>query len=207
MSLSSQIVAVCICIDYSDFLAETLPHNRPLFTNYYIITESRDTKTIELAKAYDCEVIITTKTKEKGATFNKGGLIYDAQHLIHPTFPTAWIVKLDADIYLPSNLWESINLNSLNKNGIYGLIRHVYKSRDDYEKKNASSIDHNKDGVTGYFQLYWNKMKYYPEWSANCSRCDLTFMSKFSIKHTFPVACIHFGEKHSNWNGRVSSTW
>lgn len=204
---TDQVVGVTICIDYADFLAHTLPHNRPLFTSYYIITEERDTATCELARAYDCILLFTSKTHSKGAKFNKSGLMFDAQNHIHPRHPMAWIVKLDADIYLPADLWKQINRYALNKNGIYGLVRHVYNTYNDYVHGKVACVDKGELGVVGYFQLYWLKTKYYPPWSANCSHCDLVFMNQFRIKQTFDVVCFHFGEKRKNWDGRICDLW
>lgn len=201
------IIGITICIDYADFLAQTLPHNRPLFTKYYIVTEERDAATCELARVHDCELLFTSKTHEKGAKFNKSGMMFDAQTRIHPRHTEAWIVKLDADIYLPADLWKQIDRRALNKNGIYGLTRHVYNTYEDYVGGRVSCVDKGDLGVVGYFQLYWLKNKYYPPWSANCSACDLTFMNGFHIKKTFPIVCFHFGEKRKNWNGRVCGKW
>jgi hypothetical protein len=202
-----EIIGITICIDYADYLAETLPHNRPLFTTYYIITEERDTATCELARAHDCVLLFTTKTHIKGAKFNKSGMVFDAQNYVHPRHPLAWIVMLDADIYLPADLWKLIDRHTLNKNGIYGLTRHVYNKHSDYVYGRVACIDKGDGGVVGYFQLYWLKNKFYPSWSANCSHCDLAFMNGFRIQKTFHHICFHFGEKHINWNGRVGVSW
>jgi hypothetical protein len=207
MASAPDVIAVCVCIQYSDYLAETLPHNRPLFRSFYIITEASDTKTVELATTHDCVVLYTTKTHENGAAFNFSGMMFDAQTSIHPRHPDSWIVKLDADIYVPDTIWTDINVDSLNKNGVYGLIRHVYNTIDDYKRGAVSCIDKGDVGVVGYFQLYWNKRKYYPKWSRNCSNCDLVFMRDFPIQQTFPIVCFHFGEKRKNWNGRATEVW
>jgi hypothetical protein len=202
-----EIVGITACIDYADYLAETLPQNRPLFTTYYIITEESDTATCELARFHNCVLLFTSKRHEKGAKFNKSGMIFDAQSQIHARHPLAWIVLLDADIYLPTDLWKRIDRHTLNKNGIYGLTRHVYNTQTDYVNGIITCIDNGELGVVGYFQLYWLKNKYYAPWSANCSHCDLEFMKKFRIQHTYPHICFHFGEKRKNWNGRVCAHW
>lgn len=204
---TADAIGVCICIDYGDFLAETLPHNRPLFSKMYIITERRDTKTVEIARTNDCIVLYTSKTHENGSLLNYSGMMFDAQNYLHPLHPSSWIVKLDADIYLPDSLWSEIDLNKMNKNGIYGLTRHVYNTVDDYKHGRVFCIDKGDSGVTGYFQLYWNKRHYYPKWSRNCSNCDLVFMRQFPIQQTFPITCFHFGEKRKNWDGRKTEAW
>jgi hypothetical protein len=201
--------AITVCIDYSDYLAHTLPNNRPLFTKYYIITERRDTETIRLAELYDCVVLYTNITKAKGSTFNKSGMIHNAQKIIHKNHSFSWIVMLDADIYLPVDLWTHVNVSYLNKNGIYGISRKTYPAYIDYISNSPSSCDACELGVIGYFQMYWNKTKYYESWSTNCSKSDLTFMNSFKyIIGLKDIYCFHFGEKGTNWNGRlVSEKW
>jgi hypothetical protein len=202
-------IAISVCIDFADYLAYTLPNNRPFFTKYYIITERRDTETIRLAALHDCVVLYTDITKANGSKFNKSGMIHNAQKLIHSNHNMAWIVILDADIYLPVNLWTHINISDLNKNGIYGISRKTYTSYTDYISDSPSSSDICGSGVIGYFQMYWNKSKYYEPWSANCSKSDMAFMMLF--KHIIgfkDIYCFHFGEKCKNWNGRsVSEKW
>jgi hypothetical protein len=196
-----------ICIDYADYLAQTLPQNRRLFSTYYIITERTDAATCELARAYDCVLLFTSKKHEKGAKFNKSGMMFDAQHFIHKRHGFAWIAHVDADIYLPADLWKHLRVDALNKNGIYGITRHVYTTHDDYVHDRIASVDKGEMGVIGYFQLYWLKNKFYPPWSANCSHCDLVFQNGFRIRETFHIVCFHFGEKRMNWNGRVAELW
>ena len=202
-------IAITVCIDYADYLAYTLPNNRQLFSKYYIVTERRDTETVRIAAMHDCIVLYTDITKANGANFNRSGMIHSAQKFVHANHNMSWIVILDADIYLPADLWTHINVSSLNKNGIYGISRKTYTTYTDYVSDSPASSDTCGLGVVGYFQLYWNKSKYYEPWSANCSRSDLIFMHLFSpIVGYKDIFCFHFGEKHTNWNGRaVSEKW
>jgi hypothetical protein len=202
-------IAISVCIDYADYLAHTLPNNRPLFSAYYIVTERRDTETIKLAALHDCIVLYTDVAKVNGAAFNKSGMIHNAQKIIHRNHRLAWIVILDADIYLPRDLWTYINVSDFNKNGIYGISRKIYTTYADYVSDSPVSCDTCRTCVAGYFQMYWNKSKYYSSWSANCSSCDLHFMNLFKYVIGFKdIFCFHFGENCKNWNGRkVSEKW
>jgi GT2 family glycosyltransferase len=201
-------IAISVCINYSDYLAQTLPNNRPLFSKYYIITERSDTETIKLAREYDCVLLFSDQKNANGASFNKSGMIHAAQHFVHKRHTSDWIVILDADIFLPSDIWKNINVTSLNKNGLYGISRKTYTTYSDYIDERVSSEDKCETGVIGYFQLYWNKSKYYTPWSMNCSKCDITFMQLFRHVRAFTtIYCFHFGEKNINWNGRICTKW
>lgn len=208
MSIMDEKVALCVCINYSDYLAQTLPNNRPLFSTYYIITERSDVETIKLAQEHKCVLLFTDQQRAKGASFNKSGMLHAAQHFVHPRHSLSWIVILDADIFLPTNLWSAIDVSSLNKNGIYGISRKTYNTYSDYVTGHVSSEDACELGIIGYFQLYWNKKKYYEPWSMNCSKCDMTFMKAFKSARAFKdIYCFHFGEKNVNWNGRIYEKW
>lgn len=201
-------IAITVCIDYADYLAQTLPNNRPLFSKYYIITERRDTETVRIASMYDCTLLYTNVTKTNGASFNKSGILYHTQRLLHKHHPTSWIVILDADIYLPLDIWKSIDISGLNKNGIYGISRKNYTTYSDYVSNSPSSVDTSENSAVGYFQMYWNKTKYYESWSINCAKSDLNFMKLFRYIIGYKdIYCFHFGEKHTNWNGRVCKAW
>ena len=200
-------VAITICINYADYLSESLVINRKLFHHYYIITEESDSETIALAKKHNCNIMLTSDKTQRDAIFNKSGMIHNAQKAIHKTHPFAWIIIMDADICLPSDIWKSMSINTLNKNTLYGLSRKIFETKEDFEAQNASSIQCFKKPI-GYFQMYWNKTRFYPIWSKNCSLCDIAFKNLFTKTKVFnEIPCMHVGKCETNWDGRVTESW
>jgi hypothetical protein len=201
-------VAITISINYSDFLSESLQINRPRFHHYYIITEESDIVTINVAKRYDCNILFASNKTQNGAVFNKSGMIHAAQKQIHKTHPLAWIVIMDADICLPSNIWKSMGINTLNKNTLYGLSRKIFETKEDFDKQNPNAVVQEFKKPIGYFQMYWNKTRFYPVWSKNCSLCDIDFKNMFTKTKVFnEISCMHIGKCDSNWDGRVTELW
>jgi predicted glycosyltransferase involved in capsule biosynthesis len=96
----SGIIALTICINYSDYLANTLAYNRQYFTEYYIVTDKTDLNTIQLAKDNSCKLLYYHIKHLGDAAFNKSGLLYHVQKKIHQTYPDNWIAIIDADILL-----------------------------------------------------------------------------------------------------------
>ena len=202
-------VAISLCINYSDYLAQALPTNRGLFSHYYVITEQSDINTIEIATKHNCTIIFTESRLTNGAKFNKSGMIQEAQQFVHKQHPDSWISLIDADIGLPANLWSCANLQTLNKSALYGITRIRYDTKTDYENNKANTkSQHNSSIPIGYFQLYYDKSKYYATWSKNCSTCDMDFMRDFRSLHMIRnIKCEHYGPTKTNWDGRVSGVW
>jgi hypothetical protein len=201
------MIGLTVCVNYADFLAETLPQNRKFFTHFYVVTEESDAQTVELGKQHDCTLLFTTKTHERGSKFNRSGLLYDAQKLIHRKHPEDWICILDSDILLPDS-FSALDEQTLLKNNIYGVPRHVYATKADYLANQNAVVEVRENEVIGYFQLYWLKFRYYEPWSADCSKSDMTFMRLFKRRlYLRDLHCVHFGLTGVNWEGRVSEKW
>ena len=119
---------VIVCVNYADFLAHTLPHNKTHFDNLIVITDTKDEKTKELCEYYHVKCIQTDIFYENGDSFNKGAAInYGLSQLENK----GWVMHLDADIYLPPltrNILENIPLEP---HKIYGADRLMCPS---YEK-------------------------------------------------------------------------
>ena len=65
----SGIIALTVCINYSDYLENTLPYNRQYFTEYYIVTEKTDINTIKLAEDNSCNLLYYNIKHMGDATF------------------------------------------------------------------------------------------------------------------------------------------
>jgi glycosyltransferase involved in cell wall biosynthesis len=115
-----KIEAVIVCVNYSDFLAHTLPSTRSQFDRLVVVTDHNDVDTLKLCEYYNVQCIQTGAFYEDGDAFNKGKGINAG---LAELDKDGWVVHLDADIYLPPqtrNVLETLPLDSLK---IYGADR------------------------------------------------------------------------------------
>jgi hypothetical protein len=203
-------IAITVCIDYSDFLSITLPNNRAMFDMFVIVTEETDADTIRIAEAHNCFLIITNLKHAFGAQFNKSAMIVSAQKYLHETYPEAWMCILDADIVLP-HMFQNTEFTTLDKSSMYGLRRYDFETKEDWlQAKNCKEYPlFDTSSIYGYFQLYYDKTKFYPETSKDCRDCDTIFQSLFATKRELSTeyAVAHLGFPAINWNGRVTERW
>ena len=118
--MKMKIEAVTVCVNYSDFLAHTLPHNKNHFDKIVIVTDTKDSETKRVCDYYDVMCIQTDVFYENGNKINKGkGINEGLKHLDGD----GWIVHLDADIYLPPLTRSILERIDLDEETIYGVDR------------------------------------------------------------------------------------
>lgn len=195
---------VIVCVNYSDYLAYTLPHNRSHFDNLVVVTDLKDESTKHVCDYYHVKCVQTDAFYEDGNSFNKGkGINEGLKHLNK----SDWVIHLDADIYLPPLTRHILENVPLQKNKMYGVDRLMCPSYDEWMKFQSKPrkindsyvfvyLDafqigvricefNNKDGgyePIGYFQL-WNpkgsNVFDYPTEHDFCDRTDVIHCKKF----------------------------
>jgi hypothetical protein len=111
---------IIICVDYSDFLSHTLPHNKIHFDNLVIVTDNKDEQTKWLCEYYNVKCVQTDIFYKDGNKFNKGAAIDEGlKHLSRK----GWVLHLDSDIYLPPKTRSILNNLELDPSKIYGADR------------------------------------------------------------------------------------
>lgn len=149
-SISSDfyIEAVIVCVNYSDFLAYTLPANKPHFNKIIVVTDIRsdDSENVaNICKYNDIECVHTDDFYQYDAKINKSmGINAGLQRLSF----RGWVVQLDADIYLPP-MFRTVMQNISKKfdpKCIYGIDRFMCKSYRDF----ISYIENPTPQHTGY---------------------------------------------------------
>jgi hypothetical protein len=191
------MIGITVSTKYEDILEIIIPLNYKFFDKWYIITDINDTKTIDVLKKWNIEILYFD-FYSGGKVFNKGGAIKMAQDIIKTD---DFILLLDSDIVLPENFSEY--LTNLKENVLYGTeFRYDYHTLEHYKK---DIIDYNYTcckNFVGYFQLYKNCAFRYEE-SNNCMYCDETFRNLFKQRITLKgLAVKHLGMERVNWNGR-----
>ena len=115
-----KIEAVIVCVDYADFLAETLPQNLPHFDRVTVITAPRDVETQDLCRKLSVPYHATDLFTKDGDSFNKArGIDFGLGYLRW----NDWIVHLDADTFLPPMTRKWLEWRPLDTESIYGIDR------------------------------------------------------------------------------------
>lgn len=118
--MKMKLEAVTICVNYSDFLAHTLPHNKNHFDKMVIVTDTKDHATKRVCDYYNVMCVQTDVFYENGNKINKGkGINEGLKHLDGD----GWVVHMDADIYLPPLTRSILERIDLDKETIYGIDR------------------------------------------------------------------------------------
>lgn len=115
-----KIECVVICVNYWDFLTHTLCHNKQYFDKIVVVTDTEDVKTKNICDFNNVMCIQTDVFYENGDRFNKAkGINEGLKHLDLD----AWVVHMDADIYLPSLTKTLLQNACLSPDTIYGIDR------------------------------------------------------------------------------------
>lgn len=115
-----RLEAVVVCLNYADFLAESLPMNLSHIDRLVVVTGHEDHATREVCRKWSVECVLTDVFTEKGETFNKGSAINIG---IGTLRQQGWIMQLDADIVLPVNFRGMLDKSALQRDCIYGAER------------------------------------------------------------------------------------
>lgn len=217
--------AVIVCVNYSDFLAHTLPYNKHHFNKIVVVTDSKDTATKRLCEYHHVECIVTDVFYDGGDVFNKGKAINEGLKRLSNK---GWVVQLDADIYLPPLTRFILNNleTELDPQTIYSMDRLMCPSYEEWIKfiENPAKIqeayiyihptafpvgvriaEYMSKGYEpiGYFQM-WNPsgsgIYDYPTQHGKADRTDVLHTKKFprSKRQLIPeLLCIHLDSENS----------
>lgn len=131
---------VTVCVNYGDFLAQTLPWNLDFFDHMVVVTTPGDRETREVCRKYGVKCLISKECYRNGDTFNKGRLInIGLEHLSW----RGWVLHLDADMALPGRTRHLLKHAHLDPNALYGCDRVMLKSFRDWQRwKHANTLHH-----------------------------------------------------------------
>lgn len=126
-----KLEAVIVCVNYSDFLAHTLPSTRNQFDRLVVVTDFSDEDTKRLCEFYNVECVQTDVFYEDGDTFNKGKGINAGLGKLDLD---GWVVHLDADIYLPPQTRSILENLPLEGEKIYGADRLMCPCYEEWQR-------------------------------------------------------------------------
>ncbi len=217
-----RLECVVVSVGYSDFLAHTLPSNKQYFDKMVVVTTTDDTATAKLCEFWHVQCIKTDVCYEEGAAFNKGKMINKGLEALDKD---AWVVHMDADIFLPPKFRNIIEQLELDQEGIYSVDRLMCDSYADWIDYLASPVVLNEAGVyvhlkhfrvgtriakmekgyggwipIGFFQM-WHAgtcPRQYPQEHNDAGRTDMQFALTFSRlkRYLIPeIVAIHLETK------------
>ena len=210
-SASKKIVPITVCVKYSDYLFTSLAVNRGFFEDYVVVTVPDDVDTHAVCNKYDCHMLLSDSLQRNGAVFNKSALINLGQNYVHARYPDAWILILDSDILLPDNFKTVVEEQLDDRSALYSMPRFDFfpDEHNVIHLDQLRVIEHGKRyriDFMGFFQLYFDKAKYYPADSHSCRDCDAVFASsfhRFRMMTIFSYLC-HIGQSNQNHFGRCT---
>jgi len=221
-----KIECVVICVNYSDFLAESLPTNRHQFDRLVVVTTPEDKLTQRLCENYHVHCIQTDVFDTAHGNFRKGAAINVGLAALSRD---AWLCHMDADIVLPPKTRRLLEQSQLDPSCIYGADRFMIKSAEEWfthlqrpkvlhqhwEAKDESGYfiltDNHRFGVRvagvsgwvpiGFFQL-WHSSKCvrYPEGHTTAGREDMLMGMQWprSKRVLLPEILVYHLESEAN---------
>lgn len=200
-----RITAVTTSVGYADLQRHTLPSLCEFADRVIVVTEPGD-EAIALANSCGAETIVTTVGIERGALFNKAGLVRLGQ-LAADNGPDDWTLLIDADTLVDSSQRYACNFHLTDKAALYTCVRYTAGTPKAFAERRWTS---DSTVGLGYFQLYnpyGSGDPLYDEWSRDASSCDMDFKALFEQPIVLPFSVVHLGPAGVNWFGRLSPRW
>jgi len=227
-----KIEAVVTCVDYADFLAETMPHNRSLFDKLVVVTAPEDQATQRICEYWHVDCVRTDEFRTRWGEFRKGAAINDGLARLDCT---DWLVHMDADIVLPPLARTLLESAALDPSFIYGVDRHMVQGYAPWRQFMTLPALQQENGIfvhtnpfpigvrvtprihggwlpIGFFQM-WNAVSgrlRYPDTHLDAGRTDMQFAAQWprNRRALIPeIVAYHLESEPGapmgvNWNGR-----
>lgn len=202
----SDIRAILVCVDYWDYLALTLPHNRHHFDDVMVVTTPQDKRSQFVATRYGAQVYMTESFYDDGADFNKWKALEEG---LDAYGREGLMCIMDADI-----LWPRDASFTRRKDHLITPTRRMMPSHQEAipaeHRWKEFPLHGNLGEFAGYSQIFFADDIHLPEppWHETNWRhaggADSFFQrlwpDNFKIRPGFEV--LHLGESGSNWCGR-----
>lgn len=235
--LVQHLEAMTVCVDYADFLDESLSHNLHHFDEFVVVTSHEDRATQNVCARHGVTCVETDVFTMRGEKFNKGLAInLGLAHLRH----LDWVLHLDADIVVPDRFRTMLNRAHLERDCIYGADRVNVVGRELWQKVKGSGafsrqfhhrylvqphsecplgarLLHNEFGwcPIGFFQLWHSSAnKRYPVNQGSAEHTDVLFSLQWPVpqRRLLPTAFVYHLESEraqmgANWSGRTTKAF
>ncbi|WP_197454673.1 class I SAM-dependent methyltransferase [Stieleria varia] len=210
------IEAVVVSVNYSDYLAQTLPILMRYVDQAVVVTDHDDPETARVvSRNPGAKVVKTDQFYRNGARFNKGAAINVGLKELHRD---NWVLLLDADI----GITQPIPIPQ-DRRTIWGVTRRKVVGPERFHKAMLVGADdlpklnliHMHDGYTpiGFFQMWhWPTCpQWMPENYGDASTSDIELACRWPAQRRrlipgFDVLHLETNdmEQGINWHGRVT---
>ncbi len=201
-----KIHALTVCVNYSDFLALTIPRLKPFLESWTIITDSKDDASAALAVENGLQLFRSDCFYADGATFNKGRALETARKML-PKWDD-WCLLIDADIRPEPDWFSRLYAANVQPGRIYGARRFQCKDLSNLDDPGSDLIN---DAICeGYFQLFHTQDFHIAnldplieiDWGhAGVYDSHLKNNWRPEERMALPIRLMHLGEQE-NWHGR-----
>lgn len=206
------LVAFTTSVNYSDYLAATLPYTLAAADRVIVITAPSDYATREVAACHGAEPFCTEAFFSNGAVFAKGTAINAALQAYKAELEDCWLLHVDADVVLRGRP----DTNQLATDVLYGAQRVPIIGEEGWRRflkigRARACASRRVTKPIGFFQL-WHSSNWrdYPTLSDNASWDDMEFIKQFQryrlIEHVYHLQTSDL-QRRCNWNGRVSAVF
>jgi hypothetical protein len=213
------IEAVVTCVNYADYLRETLPLLRSRVDRVLVVTTPTDEQTIDVCEQCDVQYLPTFAFHRDGAKFAKGLAINEGLRKLQRT---GWLLHVDAD----TAILDSFNVDNLAPQCLWTAPRRrVVGKRQWREVLKTPSVRgslkemrnirrHGHLVPSGYFQLWHfpTRGRFYAEDSSTAARSDMTFSKLWSGANRRLIPGLHVyhletadNHNRANWQGRTTA--
>lgn len=202
--------AILVCVDYSDFLAITLPYNRHHFEEVMVVTAPNDQKTLQIAVANEASVFVTDAFYNDGADFNKWLALEKGLDRLGRD---GLICLMDADVLWPKHIDKKF---AYQKGCLYTPKRRMFEDlkqpipKEPYWKQYP--LHPQQREFAGYTQIFhaddlvlgpapWHQTNW-----KHAGGADSFFQQKWAEENKIrpPFEVLHLGEAGVNWCGRTT---
>jgi len=187
-----------VCVDYADYLEQTLPRWAGHFDRVLVVTTARDQATLAICRHLAVGGHGTDAFYRMGAAFNKSGALDEGLAMLEPA---EWLLVFDADIRPPDGWRPQIEAEPLSAGHLYTATR-----QDEREQIVPDPL---RKEVPGYFMLFHTRdpvvqdRPLFGDWH-NASGYDTVFSRRWDPKmwRRLPFIVTHLGDTRRHWCGR-----
>ena len=202
--------ALITSVNFSDFLALTLPWNRHHWSEVMVLTTPADTNTQEVAHAHGASVYVTNSFYRDGAKFNKYLAIEEA---LNHFGRHGVLCLIDVDIFWPKHLppfhyWKPNRIYSFRRRRLLLDVTAPIPPEKEWYKLPMHLLT---DKCFGFTQIFWadDPVLGPPPWHpldiTHAGLGDNLFQNRWPLESRVWLErdVLHLGDHGNNWLGRV----